>query len=216
MKETQKTIVQCDFDGTVTVRDVSFIILDVFAKGDCKQLFRDYQEGKITVGHFNSEAFSTVKADKESLLEVVRKETEIRPGFHELIDCCRRKDFRFVIVSNGLHFYIEDIFTNLGIPDIEVYAAQTDFRPEGLKVQYIGPDGHYLDSDVKIAYTDSFLNQDYRVIYIGDGESDLAPAKKAHHIFATGSLLERCRETNLSCTPFTDHNQIVKVFESWR
>ncbi|MEE8414627.1 MAG: MtnX-like HAD-IB family phosphatase [Dehalococcoidales bacterium] len=216
MKETQKTIVQCDFDGTVTEEDVSFIILDAFGSGEWRQLFRDYQEGKITVGHFNSEAFSTVKTAKESLLEIVRKETTMRPGFQELIDCCLRLDFRFVIVSNGLQFYIEDILTSLGMPDIEVYAAQTAFRPEGLIVQYIGPDGDKLDNDFKLAYTNSFLHQGYRVIYIGDGESDLSPAKISHQIFATGTLLERCRETNLSCTPFTNHNQVVSSLESWQ
>ncbi|MFC1953707.1 MtnX-like HAD-IB family phosphatase [Chloroflexota bacterium] len=216
MNGTQQTIVQCDFDGTVTKEDISFVILEAFAKGNWKQSFRDYQEGKISVGHFNTIAFSTIKADKESLLEITRRKTEIRPGFRELIACCRRKNFRFVIVSNGLHFYIEDILKNLGMPDIEVYAAQTDFHPDGLQVQYIGPEGQHLDNNFKIAYTDTFLIQGYRVIYIGDGESDLPPAKKAHHIFATGTLLELCRETNLDCTPFIDHNQVISALESWK
>jgi len=216
LEESKTILVQCDFDGTITVKDLSFVILDAFARNNWKQLFNDYQEGKITLGQFNTEAFSTVKADKESLLALVRKETVLRPGFPELIDYCRRKHFRFVIVSNGLHFYIEDLLTNLGFLDIEIYATQTDFCREGLKVQYIGPDGQYLDKDFKLAFTDSFLNQDYRIIYIGDGSSDLLPAKKAQFIFATGTLLEHCQAIDLSCTPFDDFNQIVSFLESLR
>lgn len=216
MREGTKTLVQCDFDGTVTEEDVSFIILDTFTGGDWRQLFRDYQEGRITVGQFNAEAFSMVKADKESLLEIVRREVKVRPGFHELVACCRRKNFRFVIVSNGLHFYIEDIFTNIGMSDLEVYAAETRFSPDGLKVQYIGPDGSYLDSDFKVAYANFFLNQGYRIIYMGNGDSDVSPAKRSHHVFATGTLLERCQEANLGCTPFTNHNEVVSVLESWQ
>ena len=214
MAKNTKTLVQCDFDGTVTEGDVSFLILDAFASGDWRQLFKDYEDGKITVGRFNTEAFSTVKADKKSLLKVVRKEATVRPGLKELISSCRQKDYRFVIVSNGLRFYIDDILHRLGITDLDVFAAETEFHPEGLKVQYIGPDGKYLDNDFKIAYAKSFLDQGYRLIYMGNGSSDLAPARKSEHIFATGTLLERCQEAKISCTPFTDLHQVASVIES--
>ncbi len=213
--ETKKTLVQCDFDGTITEADVSFMMLDAFAGGDWRQLFRDYEEGRITVGDFNTRAFSMVKTDRESLLEEVRGKIIVRLGFHELVAYCRRKGFRFVIVSNGLDFYIEEILKSIRMADLEVFAAQTRFHPEGLKVQYIGPDGAYLDTDFKVAHVNSFLNEGYRIIYMGNGDSDFSPAQKSYHVFATGTLLERCREGNLGCTPFTDFNEVVKVLESW-
>ncbi len=166
------------------------------------------------MGRFNSEAFSTVKADKKSLLEIVRKKAKVRPGLQELVESCRRKDYRLVIVSNGLRFYIDDILHDIGLDDLEVVAAETEFHPEGLKVQYIGPDGKYLDNDFKIAYANSFLEQGYRLIYLGNGSSDLAPARKSGHIFATGTLLKRCRSEKLSCTPFTDLRQVADAIES--
>lgn len=214
----KKTLVQCDFDGTITEEDASFMILDAFGTRNWRQLFRDYQEGRITVGHFNTKAFSMVKADRESLLGVVRGKVTVRPGFHELVACCRRKGFRFVIVSNGLDFYIDEILRSLGMPDLEVFAAQTSFHSDGLKVQFIGPDGNYLDSDFKLAYINLFLNEGYRVIYIGDGPSDVPPASKSHRVFAfaTGGLAKHCKETNLDCMPFTDFNEVVKVLESWK
>ena len=215
MSEVIKTLVQCDFDGTIIEGDASFMMLDAFAGGNWRQLFRDYQEGRITVGHFNTRAFSMVKADRESLLGVVKGKVKVRPGFDELVACCRRKGFRFVIVSNGLHFYIDEILSNIGITDLEVFAAQTNFHSDGLKVQYIGPDGSPLDSDFKLAYVNSFLNEGYRIVYIGNGDSDVSPARKSHYIFATGVLLEHCREKNLGCTPFTDLSEVVRILESW-
>ena len=214
MTKGTKTLVQCDFDGTVTEQDISFLILDSFAGGNWRQLFKDYEDGKISVGHFNTEAFSTVKADKKTLLELVRRKAKTRPGLQELVAACRRKGYRFVIVSNGLRFYIEDILGRLGMVDLEIFAAETQFHPEGLKVQYIGPDGKYLDNDFKIAYAKTFLAQDYRIIYVGNGSSDLAPARKSQHIFATETLLKRCQEANLSCTPFSDLRQVAKAVES--
>ncbi|MFC2022411.1 MtnX-like HAD-IB family phosphatase [Chloroflexota bacterium] len=213
MNEVTKTLVQCDFDGTITEEDVSFLLLDAFADRDWRRLFREYEEGRISVGHFNTEAFAMVKADRASLLEVVNSGARVRPGFHELVACCRRKGFRFVIVSNGLDFYIQEILRDIGMAGIEVFAAQTRFHPEGLKVQYVGPDGSHLDSDFKVAYVNSFLGEGYRIIYAGNGTSDILPARQCHYVFATGNLLAYCKQASLGCTPFTDLNEVVRVLE---
>ncbi len=214
MTEITKTLVQCDFDGTITEEDVSFMLLDTFAKGNWRQLLRQYEEGKISVGHFNGEAFAMVKADRESLLEVVRDKVKIRAGFLELVTCCRRRGFRLVIVSNGLDFYIDEILRSVGMENIEVFAAQTHFHPEGLKVQYVGPDGSHEEANFKGAYVNSFLNEGYRIIYAGNGTSDILAARRCHHVFAIGTLLTHYKQTNLDCIPFTDLNEVVRVLET--
>lgn len=210
---TMKTLVQCDFDGTVTEEDISFILLDAFAQGDWRRLLRDYKEHKISVGEFNTKAFAMVKADKHTLLGTLKGGVKVRAGFHELVNYCLKKDLRLVIVSNGLAFYIRAVLKDLGLESLEVYAAQASFHPEGMKVQYVGPDGKILEDGFKEAYTKSFLKLGYRVIYIGNGDSDIAPAKYAHHVFATGDLLAYCRENNLKCKPFENFLDIVKDLE---
>ena len=210
-----KRLVQCDFDGTVTEEDVSFEMLDAYASGDWRQILREYQEGRISVGRFNSEAFGMVKADEESLLAVAKGKVKIRPGFRELVDFCRRTSFRFVIVSNGLDFYIKQILRDIGTGDIEVFAAQTLFHPDGISVQYVGPDGSHLDDNFKDSYVNSFLDQDYRMVYVGNGASDISPARRCHHVFATGNLLDLCQQANLECIPFADFNEIVRVIQRW-
>lgn len=213
--EVKKTIVQCDFDGTITEKDVSFLLLDAFADGNWRQRLEDYRGGKITVGAFNREAFAMVKADKQTLRDFIfaNKEVEIRTGFNELLSYCSKKGFKFVIVSNGLDFYIEAVLRDVSIDNIEIYAAQTQFTSDGLKVKYTGPDGRQLKDNFKDAYTELFLGRGYRVVYIGNGISDFPPAKQAHHIFATGDLLTYCREKNLNYTPFADLNDVVRGLE---
>lgn len=212
----RKTLIQCDFDGTITEEDISFFLLDTFANGDWRQLLEEYREGNISVGHLNREAFAMVKADRQSLLESMRGNVKIRDGFHELVSYCRREGLRFVIVSNGLDFYIDRILRDLGQQHIEVFAAQTQFLPEGLHVQYIGPDGNMLDEGFKEAYVNSFLRSDYRIVYAGNGASDFTPAKQCHHIFATGELLAICKEKNIEYFAFNDLNEIVRGLELLR
>jgi 2-hydroxy-3-keto-5-methylthiopentenyl-1-phosphate phosphatase len=207
---TVKILVQCDFDGTVTEEDISFFLLDAFAQGDWRRLLRDYKEHKISVGEFNTNAFAMVKADKHKLLEALKDNVKVRAGLHELVNYCLGKGFRLVIVSNGLDFYVEAVLKDLGLGNIEVYAARASFHPEGMKVQYVGPDGKRLEDGFKEAYIKSFLKLGYRVIYIGNGDSDVAPAEYAHHVFATGDLLAYCRENNLKYKPFETFIDVVK------
>jgi 2-hydroxy-3-keto-5-methylthiopentenyl-1-phosphate phosphatase len=208
-----KIVVQCDFDGTVTEEDTSFFLLDAFAQGDWRRLLREYKEHRISVGEFNTKAFAMVKADKSTLLEALGCKIKVRAGFHELVNYCRRKGCRLVIVSNGLDFYIEATLKNLGLNNLEVHAAQASFHPEGMEVQYIGPDGKRLEDGFKEAYIQSFLKVGYRVIYVGNGDSDFAPAKYAHHVFATGELLAYCRENNLNYKSFENFIDIVRDLE---
>jgi 2-hydroxy-3-keto-5-methylthiopentenyl-1-phosphate phosphatase len=207
---TVKTLVQCDFDGTVTEEDISFFLLDAFAQGDWRRLLREYKEHKISVGEFNTKAFAMVKADKPTLLGALKGKVEVRVGFHELVNYCLKKGFRLVIVSNGLDFYIKAVLKDLGLGNVEVYAAQASFHPEGMKVQYVGPDGKRLDDGFKEAYVTSFLKLGCKVIYVGNGDSDVAPAKYAHYVFATGDLLAYCRENDLKYKPFDNFIDVVR------
>jgi 2-hydroxy-3-keto-5-methylthiopentenyl-1-phosphate phosphatase len=207
---TVKTLVQCDFDGTVTEKDASFFLLDAFAQGDWRRLLREYKEHRISVGEFNTKAFAMVKADKPTLLGALKGEVKVRVGFNELVNYCRGKGFRLVIVSNGLDFYIKGVLKALGLENIEVHAAQASFHPEGMRVQYVGPAGKRLDNSFKEAYIKSFLKLGYRVIYMGNGDSDVAPAQYAHYVFATGDLLTYCRENNLDYKPFENFSDVVR------
>ena len=205
-----KILVQCDFDGTVTVEDISFLLLDAFAQGDWRRWLQRYREHKISVGEFNTRAFAMVKANEHTLLDALKGRFEVREGFHELVKHCQERSLRLVIVSNGLDFYIRAVLTYLALGDIEVHAAQATFRPDGMRVQYVGPDSRRLEDGFKEAYIQSFLKLGYKVIYIGNGDSDAAPAKYAHHVFATGDLLTYCRKNNLGYKPFETFLDVVR------
>jgi len=208
--DSQKTLIQCDFDGTVTEEDISFLILDTFAQGNWRKLLEDYRQNNISVDHFNKQAFTMVRASKETLTEFVRTKAKIRRGFKQLTDYCHKRGFRLVIVSNGLDFYIDVILDDAGIKDIQVFAAQTKFCHEGIEVQYIGPDGNEASTGLKELYARLFLAEGYRLIYLGNGISDIYPARLAHHVFARDDLLSHCTKENIACTPFTDLNDVVE------
>jgi len=214
MISAEKTLVQCDFDGTVTYKDASFLLLDKYSKADWRKLFKQYQDGEITVGQFNTYAFATIKEAKQTLLDYMRGKIEVRPGFSDMLEFCRQKGYRFSIVSNGLDFYIENILNDMGLHNTEINSAKANFTEDGLVVRYIGPDGTVVDTDFKDTYVEWFKDQGYRVIYIGNGTSDLSPARRCSSIYATGDLLEHCKRLNIECNPFTDFHEVIKGMDS--
>jgi 2-hydroxy-3-keto-5-methylthiopentenyl-1-phosphate phosphatase len=205
----KKTLIQCDFDGTITEDDASFYLLDAYAEGDWRSILQQYKEGRITVGEFNTRAFAMIKQDEATLLSRLEVNVQIRPGFRELLDYCSYRGFRFVIVSNGLQFYIEAILRALGIKGIEVRAATNQFRTDGVQVQYIAPDGTVLQDGFKEAYIKLFLSEGYRVVYVGNGTSDSYASRHAHLVFATGDLLAYYQRHDLPCVPFDDLTEVV-------
>jgi 2-hydroxy-3-keto-5-methylthiopentenyl-1-phosphate phosphatase len=213
-----KIAVQIDFDGTVTIEDVSFLLLDKYAGSAWRQYLEEYNSGKISVGEFNKKVFGMVKADRKTMTEFVltSEKVKIRPGFKEFLEYCLRKGLKTIVVSNGLVFYIEAILKNLGIgriKELEIYASENEFYPGGLNVAYIGPDGRELETGFKESYTEMLIKKGYDVVYIGDGNSDIYAARKAKHIFATDQLLKRCKKEKLDGTPFKDFFEIIKGLE---
>jgi 2-hydroxy-3-keto-5-methylthiopentenyl-1-phosphate phosphatase len=212
-RSTLRTLVQCDFDGTITEGDVSTELLDAFARGDWRRLQREYEEHRITVQDLNTRSFAMVKADEATLLRAMKGRVRLRDGFDELVTYCGDRGFRLVIVSNGLDFYIGAILRDLGLENIEVFSARASFLPEGVEVRYVGPDGQILADGFKEAYIRSFLAKGYRVIYMGNGESDAAPARHAHHVFATGKLLSCCGENGIDCRPLVTFTDAIREME---
>jgi 2-hydroxy-3-keto-5-methylthiopentenyl-1-phosphate phosphatase len=211
-----KTAVQIDFDGTVTVEDVSFLLLDTYVGSVWREHLKEYSSGKIPVGAFNKKVFGMMKADRKTMTEMVlsSERVKIRPGFRECLEYCAAKGCKIVIVSNGLLFYIEAILKSLGVNGLEIYAAQNEFYPGGVKVAYIGPDGTELEAGFKEAHTEMLVKKGYDVIYMGNGDSDIYPSRRAKHVFATDQLLKRCQTEKLECFPFKDFFDVIRGLET--
>jgi 2-hydroxy-3-keto-5-methylthiopentenyl-1-phosphate phosphatase len=211
-----KTAVQIDFDGTITMEDVSFLLLDTYVGSIWREYLKEYTSGKIPVGAFNKKVFGMMRADRKTMTDLVltSDRVKIRPGFKELMDYCKRKELKVVIVSNGLTFYIEAILEKLNVNGLDIYAAENVFFPGGLKVRYVGPDGKEMEAGFKEAYTEMLCRQGYNVIYMGNGISDIYPSRRAKCVFATADLLERCKEEKLKCYPFKDFHDVLAVIRT--
>jgi 2-hydroxy-3-keto-5-methylthiopentenyl-1-phosphate phosphatase len=151
-----------------------------------------------------------VKAGKVELIAYTRRHAQLRSGFHELLRFCNRKNIEFVIVSNGFDFYIETVLHDLGLNNIKVISGKVEFNHNGLAVKYFSPTGVEMVSGFKEAYTRLYQKQGYRIIYIGNGISDVPAARLSYRIFARDDLLAHCSEAKLNCIPFDNMHDVIK------
>ena len=106
-------------------------------------------------------------------------------------------------------FFKKDLLSN-----IDVFAAQSRFNAAGMEVRYISPDGVQMETGLKEAHTELLRKDGYSVVYVGNGVSDIFPARQALHVFATGDLLRKCQEERLAYTPFNDLFDVIKGLEN--
>ncbi len=181
-------IIQCDFDGTITMNNLSILLRDRFAPMGWQELESDYLCGRLTVEQSNRQQYALIKESRKTLQEFARQNVVVRPGFLQFVERCRATGIRFAIVSSGLDFYIEAVLSDIGAPDLELHCARTSFGQDGIVVTYFGPEGDALEDGFKKRYLGWLRSQGNPVIYIGDGLSDFDAACAAEYVFATDHL----------------------------
>jgi len=100
------------------------------------------------------------------------------------------------VVSDGLDFYIDFVLRKQGLADIPFYSNVMTFhdgKPRSIEYP------HANESCNKCGTCKSNILEscqaDYRkIVYVGDGYSDLCPARKADLVFAKGILWTRLSE----------------------
>ncbi len=203
-------IVQCDFDGTVTVNNLSLLLRERFAIGDWRKIESDYLRGELSVEQSNMRQYALIKEPRERLQEFARENVEVRPGFIQFVEHCRAAGVGLVIVSSGLDFYIEAALDQLGISDLELHCAGTSFSQDGIVVSYLDPEGKAVDEGFKKSWLAWLKGRGGSVIYIGDGLSDLEAACAADYVFAIGHLPRLLSASSIAHRTFSDFHDILR------
>jgi len=203
-------IVQCDFDGTVTTNNLSFLLRERFAIGDWQKVEAEYLRGQLTVEVSNIQQYALIKERREKLQEFSRDSVEVRSGFLEFVAYCHAAGVDLVIVSSGLDFYIEAVLEKLGVSDLELHCARTSFSQDGIGVSYLDSEGNVVEEGFKKKWLSSLKRRGDSIAYIGDGLSDLEAACAADHVFAIDHLRRLLRASSVAHHAFSDFHDILR------
>ena len=190
-------MVQCDFDDTVSVGNVSTAIRMEFGPDRWREMEEEYFSGRYSVEESNIRQFGLVQASKAEIDRFIADHVMVRPGFAEFVGHCGDVGLRIVVVSSGLDIYVGPTLRRLGLDDLEFHAARAEVTGLGIEVAYVDPWGDGITRGFKDSFAKHFKRSGYSVIYVGDGRSDIGPAAEADFVIARSTLGRHLRENGL-------------------
>ena len=202
-------LVQCDFDDTVAVGNVSAAIRQAFALDEWRRVEEEYMAGGHTVEENNIRQFALVRASEQEIRDFVHTSAVVRDGFQGFVDYCHQEGIRLSIVSSGLDLYIKPVMRRVGLDHVEVHSGTATVTQSGVRVEYTGPSGALITQGFKESFVRHYKSGGYTVVYIGDGLSDIAPAAGADYVIARSTLEQHLRASGIQCYGFHTFDDVV-------
>ena len=192
-----------DFDNTITVGDVLDGIIERFAVGEeWRELETAWAEGRIGARECLEGQLRSVRGDWQEFARHLDT-VQLDPGFAALRQTLATAGIELTIVSDNFDRFIAHILRRHHADDLPCFANHLEVRDGGVEPSFpfSNPECPHCAHCKKIHFLPP--NDDGRtVIYIGDGRSDLCPARHAQVVFAKSSLLQTLRAEHVPCLAF--------------
>ncbi len=206
-----RKLILCDFDGTISVRDTGYLLVNQFTSGNWEAIDQDFRNGKIGSKEAYSRIARILKGDESTLLRFIQEHSHIDSSFPGFYHYCREKGIDIKIVSDGLDFYIKKILEMHRLSEIPFYANCTQFgKDEGIDISF-----PYSGEECGLCGTcKKKLVQIHRkeydsIFFVGNGLSDRCAAQEADFVFAKDSLYPYCVKKDITCHFFEDFQEIL-------
>jgi 2,3-diketo-5-methylthio-1-phosphopentane phosphatase len=203
--QPQTAQVWIDFDGTITRRDVLDDLIALCAADDSwKEIERQWQAGEIGSRQCLEAEFALLRIDDEALDRFLDR-VVLDPGLIPLLNLLESFRVPAAVVSDGVDSFIQRVLLRHGVRNLRVRA--NSIKRDGLAMSLRCPHGsascesaaaHCKCSSIR-TLSQASRNQS---IYIGDGRSDLCPARKADVVFAKGALAKTLLAEGKPFRPF--------------
>jgi 2-hydroxy-3-keto-5-methylthiopentenyl-1-phosphate phosphatase len=207
----QKIKIFCDFDGTITTKDVGEHMFYEFGDSEkAYEIFQRWVRKEIDSAQEWEELLSLVKDLTEDKFNEFLSTIEIQYGFKEFVQFCEDNDLDLIVLSDGMDFYINKIFTDNGFDQLKFYSNNLVFTDEGPKASFPHSDEECIDcANCKRNHIIENSSDDDITIYIGDGYSDTCPVQYVDFIFAKKTLLKFCEKERISYFPYKNFKDVI-------
>ncbi len=210
-----KKLILCDFDGTISLKDVSHHLLDTFTNGNWKGIDQEFISGKIGSKEAYQRVAKLLKGRHKEFIDYAREFTRLDPYFQDFYRLCQKNEIAVKIVSDGFDFYISALLDKYNLGEIEFFSNQLIAKPDGsfeMKFPYYNPD--CCPSGTCKGTVLSKFRQSYdHISFVGNGISDRCGASRADTIFAKGVLYQYCQQEGLACFRWESFLDIMKILK---
>jgi 2-hydroxy-3-keto-5-methylthiopentenyl-1-phosphate phosphatase len=203
-----------DFDGTITVDDLTNFIWDRYVPYDWRAVLTPLsREGVLSPLEMIARGYGDVEQGPEALLAEVLPAGRLRAGFAPFVAACDERRWPLEVLSHGLSFYIRPLLpAGCRLTAFEGRFEAGRWRvelPAGVTV----PAGR--DFKAHVVAELRARHAGHATVYVGDGRLDFPAARTCDHIFAVaGSTLAKlCAEAGLAFTAFESFDEITRALD---
>lgn len=193
-------IVLCDFDGTISLCDVTDALLQQFGRPGCAELEADWEAGRIGSRQCMSGQIALLDASPDEL-DAALAQINIDPSFKDFAIAVQAHGIPLHIVSDGLDYAIHSILRRHGLGELPVFAnhlAQSGERRWALQFPYATNDCRKASGHCKCAHVARQRQQWGNVLYVGDGSSDYCVSHQVDLVLAKHKLIDYCTQQHIA------------------
>ncbi|WP_392564480.1 MtnX-like HAD-IB family phosphatase [Orbus wheelerorum] len=213
--EFNRPIILCDFDGTISLKDVTDLLLSHFGNEDCDELEEQWEAGLIGSQECMSKQIALMDATKEQLDEVLAQ-VEIDASFNDFVKDAQAKNFVVHIVSDGLDYAIHSILKHNQLDSLPIFAnhlLHDNERSWKLKFPYANDGCIKASGNCKCQHLKIQRQYFDTVYYVGDGASDYCVSNRVDLVFAKDKLINFCQQNSIRHYPIKHFADIIPFLE---
>lgn len=199
-----------DFDDTIVLEDIASQVLERFAAPSWKDLRAKRRTGELTLEEYSAAALDLVDADEAEIEAFALSVAKPRDGFLEVLDWAHWNGWQTAVISNGWDIYINPILDSLGVARTIRHCGRAR-RGYRWRLQYFSPRGIQIVDGFKSSFVASYKDQNDFVVFVGDGPSDVEPARMADAVFARDILLQEIQGKHAIVRPFETFHDVTVV-----
>lgn len=204
----------CDFDGTITVKDVGAEFFNTFMIEKRADIVYDWMNGKIPARECLTIECSLVRAAKDEIDNLLDSQ-EIETSFINFVNELYKNNIELIIISDGFDYYINKVLEKHNLENIKYYANRLIFYDNNR----VRPEFPYYDpkcpkcANCKGLQIERLKSDSEISVYIGDGYSDRCAISYADVIFAKRDFFNYCSKNNILCYNFDDFSYILRILK---
>ncbi|MHA1201071.1 MAG: MtnX-like HAD-IB family phosphatase [Candidatus Heimdallarchaeaceae archaeon] len=168
----------CDFDGTITLMDTGKALLSNLTKEDWQAVDKYVINGQIGTREALIKQWGMIEHTTWEEIFAVVDTMKIDPSFFDFYKWIRQKNIKFSILSDGFQKYINRILDNHKIKaeSLNILANDVNLVDNRLKLSFNTLECDHGCANCKYSHVLKLKNEGYKIIYVGDGLSDILPA----------------------------------------
>jgi 2,3-diketo-5-methylthio-1-phosphopentane phosphatase len=206
-------MIQSDFDGTISLEDVTDTLLTRFGRPGWQALEDAWERGEIGSRECMTGQIALLDMSAEELRTHLAT-IQIDPHFAAFVREARRLGLPVQVVSDGLDHVIRTVLGLHGLGELPVIAnrlVQTGPRSWQLQSPWASAACSRASGNCKCERLAEQQTVHGRVLYVGDSTSDFCVSGKADFVLAKYKLIEHCRSKGIAHAPFADFSEATAL-----